>query len=223
MKYKIFGLIFAMVMKERVILAENIFSDKEQKTIAYYDKHASDWEKRRDNKLYATRWQSCIDLFHKFLPIGSILELGSGDGREAQVFLNLGYSYIGTDVSSELLKIAQKRNPLGTFIQSSLYFLPFEKSKFDAFWAAAVLLHIPRNRIDDALSAVKLVIKPGGIGFISLKEGDGDIFDEATGRYFTLYKHQEFIDILQRNGFVIKNFNRMLDARNTWLCFYVQI
>ena len=51
----------------------------------------------------------------------------------------------------------------------------------------------------------KDVMKPEVIGFISLKEGKGEFFDKKTGRYFYLYELGEFVNILNKNGYIIEN------------------
>jgi ubiquinone/menaquinone biosynthesis C-methylase UbiE len=113
------------------------------------------------------------------------------------------------DVSEELLKVARERMPNQTFIQQSVYDLSFPE-KFDGFWASAVLLHIPKIRINEALRSIKSVIKPGAIGFISLKAGEGEQvtkhkLNDSKGleRLFVYWSKEDFTEVLNKNSFEI--------------------
>ena len=96
--------------------------------------------------------------------------------------------------------MAQERNPRATFVLVNVYDLDFSQ-KFDGFWAAASLLHIPKSRIPDALQRIRTNVRKGGIGFISLKQGDGEGPDEKTGRWFSYYQAGEFEQKLEGRGF----------------------
>lgn len=201
---------------------------KEQQTILYYDEHAHDWAANHGSRENKSFWASELFLFQEYVPQGNILEIGFGAAVEAAVFINGGYVYTGIDPSDALLKIAQKKFPYATFINSSVYDINLPGGSFDGFWSAAVLLHIPKEKIDVALQKIKYVMKAGAIGFISLAEGDGEYFDEKTGRYFYLYGESEFADILQKNGFAIERLaSRTPNPKRTWfrdwLTFFVKV
>lgn len=57
------------------------------------------------------------------------------------------------------------------------------KNEFDAIWACASLLHVPRNKQYDALIAIFRALKSNGIAYCSWKYGDGKRYD--NGRKFT--------------------------------------
>ena len=56
-------------------------------------------------------------------------------------------------------------------------------AEYDAVWAHAALLHVPRPALSSILSLVFRALKPGGVHFASFKGGDGGGRD-AFGRYF---------------------------------------
>jgi len=199
-------------------------TDIEQKTISYYDQNAATWSATHGGSEEESYWKSEMDKFHELLPIGKVLEIGSGGGKDAKALIKL-YEYAGTDASKGLIEIAQKRNPEGRFINVAVEKLDFPEGSFDGFWASAVLLHIPKERIDIALQRIKKQIRGGGVGFISLKEGVGEKEDPETGRWFSYYKMDEFKGILNKNGFeIIKTDERKEEkgARPNWLLFYVR-
>ena len=86
----------------------------------------------------------------------------------------MGYDYTGTDVSKGLLDAAQENNPGAKFYQMGVYDMDFPDNGFDGFWACAVLLHLPKSKITKALQSIHDIVCPEGVGFISLKEGEGE-------------------------------------------------
>lgn len=191
---------------------------EEKITLETYNKTAKKWFGEHKT---AGFWKAEMDIFNKLLPSGNILEIGSGGGRDAKELIQLGYDYVGTDISTGLLEIAKKENPTLTFLQQSVYDLNFAE-KFDGFWASAVLLHIPKPRVDEALGKIHNVVRKDGIGFISLKQGIGERIDD--GRFFAYYAKEEFENILIKNKFETLEFrlNPMSD-KTTFLCYFVKI
>lgn len=201
---------------------------EEKKTVEYYDSHADEWSSQRKPS-DPSFWDKDIEKFNKLLSKGKIIEIGSGSGREAQRFIKLGYSYIGTDISKELLKIAQQNNPNGKFIESSIYDLSFQKNSFDGFWCCATLLHIPKSKIDEAFKKINEILKKGAIGFISIKESRSrnESKNEKSERFFEYYAKGEFDEILVRSGFdIIETEEKMQKRKNSdivyWLVFFVK-
>lgn len=56
-------------------------------------------------------------------------------------------------------------------------------NEFDAVWACASLLHVPRDKQYDALKVIYSALKGNGIAYCSWKYGDGERCD--NGRSFT--------------------------------------
>jgi len=200
---------------------------EEQATKETYDKLASAWVGSHNTDAF---WKDEMQTFHKYLKQGAILEIGAGGGRDAKELVELGYSYVGTDVSSGLLDIARKEMPDQEFYEQSVHDLHFpEREKFDGFWASAVLLHVPKSRIDEALQQIKKVVKPGGVGFISLQNGDGEksrineLHGQQLERWFAYWRKDEFTEVLERNAYkVLEYINHPFEGKDKWHCFFVQ-
>jgi 2-polyprenyl-3-methyl-5-hydroxy-6-metoxy-1,4-benzoquinol methylase len=165
-------------------------------------------------------WLTEIQRFNQLLPRGSVLDIGSGNGREAKHFLRLGYTYTGIDPSQTMIRIAREKNPTGTFIQSTLEaFAP--GIRFDGFWACASLIHVPKKRITSVLIGLQKILNPGAIGFISVKEGTEEGMKETSLsdiRYFSDYSEEEFISILRKCGYDLIEVGR----KTKWLFFFVK-
>jgi ubiquinone/menaquinone biosynthesis C-methylase UbiE len=195
------------------------FTDRERKTIEFYDKKGRDWAGSHDTVRY---WGEWFERFKTLLPGGSVLELGTGAGRDAAVLQELGFDYTGVDISTGLLHLAKENNPNLPVSQQSLYELAFADNTFDGFWASAVLLHLPKDRVVEALTEAKRVTRPGGIGFISVKQGNGEkVLDD--GRLFADYQPGELDQKLQEADLaVVESAVWPKSDNTTWLIYLVQ-
>jgi ubiquinone/menaquinone biosynthesis C-methylase UbiE len=195
-------------------------SKEEEKTTKFYDDNAEEWVSSHSGGRF---WGGEIDRFYELLPSGKLLEIGSGGGRDAKDLIKLGYEYVGTDISEGLLKEARKHNPGATFLKQSVYDLDFPENTFDGFWASAVLLHIPKDRISEALGTIHNVVKAGGIGFIAIKQGLGEKV-EKEGRFFAYYDNGEFKDKLEESDFeIVDSKVRPVSENTTWLIYFVKV
>jgi SAM-dependent methyltransferase len=204
----------------------NNLTDDEQTTKLAYDARPKDWAKYFDD---AGGWPEILEKFHELLPKGKVLEIGAGTGRDAKDLTDLGYEYVGTDISEELLKVARARLPNQTFLQQNVYDLS-SPEKFDGFWASAVLLHIPKSRINEALQKIKSTLKPNAIGFISVKAGEGEKitkhkFENSNDleRLFAFYSKEGFTKILNNNDFEALFYKyKPVSKKTNWHLFIVK-
>lgn len=203
------------------------FTTDEKITIKSYNQLGKQWATAHSTGGY---WAKQFEAFNKYLPQGKILEIGAGSGRDAQDLARI-YNYTGVDVSDTLLTVARKNNPNLIFLNRSLYNLGFSENSFDGFWTAATLLHIPKTRIEEVLRNIHKIIRPNGIGFISLKQGEGEDItngDEDFGndfkRLFVLYNTEEFSNHLRETGFdILETQTQQRSSKTTWLSFFVKI
>ncbi|MDB5161141.1 MAG: Methyltransferase protein [Candidatus Saccharibacteria bacterium] len=200
-------------------------TEEEQITLDSYNKLAKPWS---DGHLVYDSWQEDLVEFQKLLPKGSVLEIGCGGGRDAKTLIGAGYDYLGTDISDGLLTEARKNCPNGKFEQVSLYDLDFANS-FNGFWCSGVLHHVPRERIAEAMQAIKQSIKLGAVGFIATKEGSGEKMMQdpkypGDNRLFVYWQDEEFRDLLASQGFEVLKFTyRPLSETTKWLIYFVRL
>ncbi len=204
---------------------------EEKQTVEYYEQNADSWHKPTTKLTFQ---DNEIKFFKKYLSAGSVLEIGSGTGYDAKRLIEEGFDYTGTDIAKSFIRMCQKSLPNSKFFPFSVYDLSFPQgTEFDGFWASAVLLHVPKTKIDLALSQINKYIKVNGIGFISLKEGEGEQVQEveksrvtdqnkAFSRFFSFYTKEEFTKILTKNGFSVIDFTSSETNNNNWLWFIVQ-
>jgi SAM-dependent methyltransferase len=191
-----------------------------ERTIGYYDTHTEEWVASAHY-----RFTEEIGSFLGYVPFGSrVLEIGVGAGFEAENLARY-YSYSGVEPSKGLLTVARKSNPGVDFrnILAQEVAENFAENSFDAFWTVATLLHVPKDEIKDTLLGIRTVVKNDGVGFITMKYGEGEIEDE-NGRTFSYYSLGEFTFLLEMNGFeVFEKEIEQTEDKTIWLKFFVRV
>ena len=136
-----------------------------------------------------------------------VIEIGCGNGRDAEEILKYTNNYLGIDISKELIKLAQEKNPSGKFKVGDIenYILP---NKFDAIFAFASLIHIPQKNLKKIFEQAFVALNKGGLFRISMKYSNEykEIIkkDEFGTRTYYLYS-QKNMEELAKNFKIIKN------------------
>lgn len=173
-----------------------------------YNKIAGDYSKdhEKDN------WD---DDFIKFFSEAlfknaKVLDLGCGPGVETNKLTMAGFDVQGFDLSEGLLKIAREKTPSATFIQGDMLTkLLYADEYFDAVFAKASLLHIPKEKINFVFGEICRILKPNGIIHIALKKGDDEkiIVEDDYGyeyqRFFSFWQPEKLQEIFQRHDLKI--------------------
>lgn len=159
--------------------------------VGYYDTHAAEFAERTAG----------LDISHLYEPFLSrlpmpadILDAGCGTGRDSAAFVRLGHRVTATDASAAMVALASTSG--ATVLQQTLQEIAFEQC-FDGIWACAALLHVPREEIARVLRNLERALKPGGVLYVSLKEGKGEELTKE-GRYFVYYEEPEFRGLLEQ-------------------------
>ncbi|MEI9422472.1 class I SAM-dependent methyltransferase [Mesorhizobium sp. Cs1299R1N1] len=112
-------------------------------------------------------------------PGGQVLEIGSGPGRDADFLEGLGVKVRRTDATRRFLDLQAERGKTGELLDVITDELG---GPYDAVVALAVLIHVPRDQIDQVLAKIARSLRPGGAFVVSMRDGDG----ETGGRYLTV-------------------------------------
>lgn len=114
-----------------------------------YDLLAPTWSDN-DAHIETSFWMPELRRFKQLLPAGRVLEIGMAGGRDAGRLIELGYTYTGIDNSAGMVTAARQSHPGIQFLQQDVLQLVFPKDTFDGFWAAAILLHLPKKDVGTA-------------------------------------------------------------------------
>ena len=205
-------------------LEKGMLSERERLVVDWYDQNAETWAKSRKGASEPSFWAKEYAYFKELQKSqGRLLEIGSGSGREAIEWIQMGYEYNGVDTSSALIQIAKQTEPLGHYFHTSVYEMPFPSNTFDAFSSWAMLPHVPKERIGVALDGIQRVLKPGGIGFVAMREGMDEKQEPGTGRWFSYYSQLEFERILEKHRFeILFKSHKQSRPDLVWLTFFVK-
>ncbi|MBJ3786293.1 class I SAM-dependent methyltransferase [Devosia sediminis] len=146
-------------------------------TLRFYADNATTYAQHRTSAS-----GGALDRFLAALPAGGrVLELGCGNGMDAERMLALGFDVDATDGTPGLVVEAQKR------IGQRARVMRFEdldaESDYDGVWASASLLHVPAAGLPQVLGSIRRALRPGGTFVASFKAGSGEGRDRL-GRYY---------------------------------------
>jgi SAM-dependent methyltransferase len=136
--------------------------------------------------------------FLSMLPKGArILELGCGGGIDAQAMIAAGFDVDPTEGVAEIAQKAERR--LGRPVRLMRFDQLDEEDRYDAVWANASLIHVPRPALPDVLARVFKALRPGGVHFATYKSG-GEEGRDRSGRYFNYLDETQLLDIYRRSA-----------------------
>lgn len=174
-------------------------------TIDAYERSAKEcvarWSQRRHRRPpLLTEWL-------QRLPAGaSLLDLGCGGGQDAGDLNRRGYRVVGVDRTSALLLAGRRRYGSLPLIRADLRNLPFQAMSFDGLWAAASLMHLPKQDARCILADLCRLVRPGGLFAATVTHGvksrlvtDGWV----PGRYFARWRKDELARAVRRAGWKI--------------------
>ena len=162
-------------------------------------------------QISAIMGENLLEIAKQFLELlqsgAHILDVGCGPGRDMAWFESRNINVTGVDFSSAMLEIARTQ-VRGSLVQTDMRKLPFEAHSRDGIWCNASLLHLPKPDSPTALLEFKRVLKPNGIFFLAVQEGEGEHLEtrEVYGenqRFFARYSVSEMTGLLEAAGFEI--------------------
>ncbi|MGN1178365.1 MAG: class I SAM-dependent methyltransferase, partial [Candidatus Ornithospirochaeta sp.] len=147
---------------------------------------------------------------------GTILDYGSGSGRDSAYFLDKGFSVDSLDGSAEMK--AQAERLFGIKVKLSSFLSLEEKDKYDGIWAQASILHLEEHDLRVALTLIERALKRDGVFYSSFRKGEGDGYE--NGRWYTNMTERRFLSFLPASLYVEKIWESQ-DVRpgvsRTWL------
>jgi len=172
-------------------------------TIATYDHIATEYAARPGlaELMDATRRRFAARL----APGARVLDVGCGPAHDTVALRELGLDVVGLDRSRGML--AQAR-VLGSrpLLLGDMRRLPVRAAALDGLWVCASFLHIPIRDAPAVLREFHRALRPGGVLFIGVKQGDGERWVEHQSgrrRFFIFYEEARLDALLSAAGFAI--------------------
>jgi ubiquinone/menaquinone biosynthesis C-methylase UbiE/diadenosine tetraphosphate (Ap4A) HIT family hydrolase len=160
-------------------------------------------------KDYAETWfddpvmKPTLERFLSVLPEpASVLDAGCGPGRDVLEMARRGIDVVGIDFSQAMIAESRARAPTCIFRRMDMRSVKFPSESFAGIWACASLQHIPAGTAIQVLAEFARVLKPGGLIWVIVEEGQGEKTDHL-GRYQKLYMASELRELISRTGFQI--------------------
>lgn len=188
-----------------------------------FDKNTLDYYERNFDTVYHNYEKAVLSEFHEYLlesfpeKKSAILDIGAGSGRDMRFLLQKGYDVYGIDGSLRLVEKAVASNPelferlVHSYIPEKNVSHPVLSRKYDGILLSAVLMHIPRAHLFDAVYFIKSRMQENGRLVVSLPLERNDVKNERDqqGRLFSDYKPAYIQTFLERAGF------RFIGEKNT--------
>lgn len=133
----------------------------------------------------------------------AVIEIGCGDGRDAEEIVRRVGAYAGFDPSEGLLEIARRRLPATAFSRSDALGFNYPKN-IDVVFAFASLLHSPVEDVQKAFIKVHDSLRPGGVFMISLKEREeyeSELVKDLFGERLFYYYNEALLSKIAGDGF----------------------
>jgi SAM-dependent methyltransferase len=142
-----------------------------------------------------------LDRFAAMLPAGGeVLDFGCGSGWAADRLNGAGFRACALDASPGLAEEARRRYGVEVTLG------PFEDLEdveaYDGVWAAFSLLHDSRAAVPGHLARLHRALRPHGVLYLGLKEGEGESRD-SLGRLYTYFREPEVHGLLEVAGFSV--------------------
>ncbi len=144
--------------------------NKKSQTVDTYNKSAVALAKKFDD--LGIRTDDIEEVFN-FLKKDNakVLEIGCGNGRDAEEITKWTNDYLGIDISVELIKLAQKKVPQGKFLVADVSNFEFPEN-IDIVFAFASLIHIDKGELKIILKKLHEVLNSKGVIRMSMKYSD---------------------------------------------------
>jgi 2-polyprenyl-3-methyl-5-hydroxy-6-metoxy-1,4-benzoquinol methylase len=119
--------------------------------------------------------------FAAFLPGANVIVPGCGDGRDSRFLASLGLQVTSFDLSDAMLRIAREQDPAGTYLKFDFRDMANLSGPFDGIWASGCLYHLTKAEFAQCVTTCKSLLSKGGVLYVSMKEGEGERYEEMLG------------------------------------------
>ncbi len=187
-----------------------LLSERTNKTKTSYDAHAQSYHSKKF-RLLPSRGQ--LEEFAKMInPPAKVLDLGCGPGLDV-AFLSEKYSVTGIEISKRFAQIAQFENPNTQIIHADMVKQPFGKEKFKGIWARDSFHHVEGKYQDELFKKTYEALVDGGIFYIIVREGEGEIVEKEQKsygeleRFYHFFTADELVGRAEKAGFKLVKLN----------------
>lgn len=185
--------------------------DHVAQNMATYDAIAEHYHLTATPDLRAWK-EASMRRFAGHLPGKAVLVPGCGDGRDSRYLSMLGLSVTSFDLSDGMLAIARQKDPQGDYRSLDFRDIASLEGPYDGIWASGCLYHLAKPEFARCVDDCHALLARGGVFYLTMKEGDGEHFEEQPGprypggteaqtrlrgkRFYAYYRRDELVDLL---------------------------
>ncbi len=155
-----------------------------------------------------------------------ILDVGCGPGVYLDYFREKELDALGIDLSNTFLDRCESKglNVRKMDMEQPLLY-PYS---FDGIWATAAILHVPRERVPKLIETWAKLLKPRGLLWVTVKEGEKEGFEPAENgdsskRWFTYFTEDELKKIVGTRFDVVYGYKQVTDNQKTWIKYLFRL
>ena len=122
--------------------------------------------------------------------------MGAGTRQDSAWFQAEGLDVTAVDLSPARVARAEAKG-VRAYVRDVLD-RGFPEASFDAFYSMNALLHVPNAHLDEALRAMRAVLRPGGLGYVGVfggepEEGIAAEDPQVPPRFFAFRSDQQLL------------------------------
>jgi SAM-dependent methyltransferase len=162
------------------------------------------------------------------LPRGSrVLDLGCGPAQDTRYLASRGFHAVGLDAVGAFLVWARHNNRTTRLVCGDMRRPPFRPRSFDAVWAAASLIHLPKRTLPHALRQLRVIVKPSGCLAATFVHGTTSGLQARgwlPGRYVSRWTKPALTTVIERNGWEIEALTTVTnrERKGRWLNLFAR-
>jgi len=177
-------------------------------TIEYYNMNSQTLCEKYDSIDLSVIHKDMLDFFKG---CNTLLEIGSGSGRDMVFMVRNGFNVYGIDGSQGMIKNAlinypELKNKL--FLSELPNSIPQFENKFDGIFSIATLMHFSERDLTFILKDIYKLLKPASPVYISVS----NIRKSIDDRLFIAYDKEDWQRIFENNNFIINEIIENTDS-----------
>ncbi len=190
-----------------------------------YNRIANDWYKdHKEDDWWIEGTKSFVALLK---PGATVLDVGCGAGFKSKYLHENGLNVTGIDFSEKFIEIAKRDVLEVNFIVMDMNEVGRLNQKYDAVFAQASLLHVPKSDASNMIGKFVDLINKGGYLYIAVKGikqngKEEEVIEEKDygypyERFFSFYTMEELVGYFKAQKLKIVYQNEKIVGRTNWL------
>lgn len=144
----------------------------------------------------------------KVQSLGPICDMGCGPGEIARYLKDRGADALGVDLSPKMVEKARQLSPDIEFLQGDMMCLDAPDNTWGGIAAFYSIIHIPRDKVVEALRELRRVLKPDGLILVAFHIGSEtlhveDMWGKAVSMDCYYFEPKQMEEYLISAGFEV--------------------